>query len=176
MSRVGKFLIARPNIEAGFFARSIVFIYEDTARGTAGLTINKPCGLDFAQIAVQRGQDYAPGQTPIYKGGPVNENSITLLHTDDFISKNTLHTGTGLDVSSDEIMIQKIIDGNTPRGFRVCAGASIWAPGQLDFEIKKNYWLVTELDHSIVFNYQPGDKQWESAINYTGQQFVQRYF
>lgn len=175
MTRVGKFLIARPSIEAGFFARSIIFVYEDTDRGTAGLAVNKQSGLDFVQIAQQRGQVYPQGQTPIFKGGPVNENSIVLLHSDDFVSQNTLHTGTGLDVSSDEVMIQKLIDGNEPRYFRVCAGASVWAPGQLDFEIKKNLWLVSELDHSIAFNHQ-GDKQWESAIAYAGQQFVHRYF
>lgn len=175
MSRVGKFLIARPSIEAGFFARTVIYVYEDTDRGTAGLVVNKPTGLDFAQIAQQRGQHYHSGITPIYRGGPVNENSVVLLHSDDFVSQNTLHTGTGLDISSDEIMIQKLIDGNTPRYFRVCAGASIWAPGQLDFEIKKNYWLVSALDHSVAFN-QQGDAQWDSAIESAGQYFVQRYF
>lgn len=175
MSKVGKFLIARPTIATGFFSKSIIYLYEHSSHGDTGLVINKRSGLDFSQIAQQRGLEYPYGITPIFKGGPINESSVLLVHTDDFSSQNTLHTGKGLDISSDEVMIQKIVDGNTPRYYRICAGASVWAPGQLDFEIAKNYWLVADLDYAVVFD-QMGDDQWESVIDYIGQQFVHRHF
>jgi|AntAceMinimDraft_11_1070367.scaffolds.fasta_scaffold14510_6 putative transcriptional regulator len=174
-NRVGKFLIATPAVSTGFFNRSVVFIYEDSLNGTAGLTINKPSGIDFADIAADRHLPYAHNQTYVYTGGPVNARAINMLHTDDWSSRNTLHTGTGLDISSDDVMIYKIAQGNEPNAYRLTAGASVWAPGQLDHEINSKQWLLLELPHSAVFDYK-GVAQWENSIELYGHQFVSQWF
>lgn len=175
MVKVGKFLIARPTIEIGFFTRSVVFIYQSSASGVNGFCLNKLSSFWTRDLALQIGHDYPTRVDPVYLGGPVNERSVNLLHSDDFTSTNTLHTGTGIDVSSDLLMIEKIVTGNKPRHFRFVAGASVWAPGQLEFEIQKQYWLTADLDLDTVFNLD-GDKQWESAVDQVSQQLVQKYF
>lgn len=175
MNRAGKFLIARPQLNQGFFARSVVYIYEDTANGTAGLTINRPSPGDFADVAQDRGHHYPRGITPIYAGGPVNTRAITMLHTDEWHSENSLYTGTGLDLSSDNLMIYKLIDGNTPKQYRLMAGAAVWAPGQLQAEIDRGSWLVSSLPLDAVF-YSQGDRQWERCIELAGQELVASWF
>jgi putative transcriptional regulator len=173
--KVGKFLIARPTIEIGFFTRSVVFVYQSAASGVSGFCLNKHSSFWTRDLALQMGHDYPTGTDPVYLGGPVNERSVNLLHTDDFVSTNTLHTGVGIDVSSDLLMIEKIVTGNRPRYFKFVAGNSVWAPGQLEFEIQKQYWLVADLNLETVFNLD-GDKQWESAVDQVSQQLVQKYF
>jgi putative transcriptional regulator len=175
MSRVGKFLVATPKIRTGFFEHSVIFIYEDSLNGTAGLVINKPSSIDFADIAGDRNIDYPRNTTLIHTGGPVTPRAVTLLHTDEWASQNTLHTSTGLDISSDEVMLHKIATGNTPQGFRTFSGLSIWVPGQLDHEISHQQWLLTELPHSAVFDVD-GVKQWERSVELYGQQFVAEWF
>lgn len=175
MSRVGKFLIATPKISTGFFQRSVVFIYEDSLNGTAGLVLNKPSNIDFADIAADRNLIYPRNTEYIHNGGPVNSRAVTILHTDDWTSQNTLHTGTGLDISSDNLMIYKIVDGNVPSGFRVMAGAAVWAPGQLDHEMTHKQWMLMDLPHSTVFDVD-GEQQWERSIDLYGQQCVAQWF
>ena len=175
MVKVGKFLIARPTIEIGFFTKSVVFIYQSDSTGASGFCLNKTSSFWTRDLALQIGHDYPLRTDPVYLGGPVNERSVNLLHSDDFVSTNTLHTSTGIDVSSDLLMIEKIVTGNRPKYFRFIAGTSVWAPGQLEFEIQKKYWLTADLTLDTVFELD-SDQQWEAAIDQVSQQLVQRYF
>ena len=175
VKRDGKFLIAKPNQISGFFNKSVVFIYEDGAQGTVGLTINKPTPVDFAQMALERGREYPSGINYLFSGGPVNSRAITMIHTDEWSSQNTLHTGHGVDLSSDELMLQKLIDNNVPKQYRLMAGASVWGPQQLSQEISRGSWLLTHLPVGVIFESQ-GDSQWERCIELAGQQFVAAWF
>jgi putative transcriptional regulator len=159
----------------GFFSKTVVFLYEDTPAGTAGIVLNKPGNLWLSDLARNAGREYPRGINAIYTGGPVNERAIMMLHTDDWQSQNTLHTGVGINISSDSLMIDKILDNNTPRKFRIFTGASIWAPGQLDFEIRRNSWLVAPLTPDLVFDLD-GETQWNCAIERAGKEIINHYF
>ncbi len=175
MGRVGKYLIARPTVNLGFFSKSVVFIYEDSSKGTAGLALTTPSTLTFRELSQERDLPYTVTPHPLYRGGPVGISSIMMLHSDEFASANTLHTGTGFDVSSDEIMIEKLAAGVEPVYFRLMAGGAVWAPGQLDAEIQKGCWLVSDLDPEIVFGLDK-EEQWAAAIEYAGSQIIAKYF
>jgi putative transcriptional regulator len=175
VSRVGQCLIARPSVDAGFFAKTVVFIYEDTPAGTAGIVLNKPSNLWLHDLARNAGRDYPKGINCVYAGGPVNSRAVMMLHSAGWFSSNTLDTGTGIAISSDTVMLDKLLDNNTPRHFRLVAGASVWAGGQLDLEIQRNNWLVTPLSENLIFGLD-GETQWNSAIEAAGKVFVQSYF
>lgn len=175
MSRVGKFLIARPTVELGFFSRSVVFIYEESVDGVAGLALSTPSTYTLKDLARHKQVDYPYDPHVIYCGGPVARNAVMMLHTDDFNSSNTLYTNTGLNVSSDDVMIEKLVSGNNPRQFRLVAGCSVWAPGQLDLEIERGYWLVSKLPTNIAFG-PNGERQWTMAVEHAGREFFAQYF
>lgn len=175
MNRVGKFLITRPTVELGFFRRQVVFIYEETQTGTAGTCLTYPTHLSLRDLALQVGIDYPSGVHPIYKGGPIAQSSIMMIHSEDFVSSNTLHVGKGIDISSDDVMLTKIIEGNQPEQFRLVAGGCLWIPGQLDAEIKKGFWVVSNLKPEIVFDLS-GEAQWKAAIEYAGSEMAAQYF
>lgn len=172
---VGKFLIARPTVELGFFSRSVVFIYEETVEGAAGLALSTPSPYTVKDLARYKQLDYNPDPHIIYRGGPIAPNAVMMLHTEDFNSSNTLYTGTGLNISSDDVMVEKILAGNHPRQFRLVAGCSVWAPGQLDLEIEKGFWLVSKLPYDIAFGLD-GPAQWKAAVTHAGKEFVAQYF
>ena len=175
VSRVGQCLIARPNGAQGFFEHSVIFVYEDNPNGTAGVMLNKRSNMCLHDLAKIAGKDFPKGITPIYQGGPVNNRAVMLLHSDDWFSSNTMHTGMGVNISSDYLMIDKLLLNNTPRHYRLAAGASLWAPGQLDFEIQRDLWLTTPLTTDLIFG-PDGQTQWDRAIERAGQDFVKNYF
>jgi putative transcriptional regulator len=175
VSKVGKFLVARPAINSGFFKKSVVFIYEDTENGTVGLNLSTPSNLTLRAVDPQKTVDYPYPDPVLYLGGPVNDRAVMMLHSDDFVSVNTLFTDSGLNVSSDDLMVEKMFSGDWPRLFRLTVGASVWAPGQLDYEINQNLWLVSDLDYSSVFELS-GDDLWNWAIEFIGSKTMARYF
>jgi putative AlgH/UPF0301 family transcriptional regulator len=175
MSRVGKFLIARPTVDLKCFNHSVVFIYEDSVDGTAGVTLTNPSNLKIRDIITTKQVDINPGDHVVYKGGPVANGALIMIHSDDFSSTNTLHTGTGIDVSSDMLMIEKLSMGNDPLQYRLVSGCCVWKPGQLDKEIEMGFWLLTELNTSIVFG-KSGDNQWNAAVGSAGRQMIDQYF
>ena len=175
MDLIGRILVARPIIQDPYFKKSVVFIYEQNDY-TAGLVLNKPGTMKFADVAIQKGMSCSPeSNVPIYQGGPVNQNALIVLHTNEWNSQNTLVVNNQCSVSSDGLMIHKIASGNNPKGFRVFTGASVWRKGQLEHEMDLNHWLITDFKLSDIFD---TDKraQWDAAINKAATQMIDKLF
>ncbi len=77
------FLIAMPQLEDQFFARSVVYVCEHNERGALGLVINKPGSLSFKalleKIELPMGRADLADQ-PIFRGGPVQTDRGFVLH------------------------------------------------------------------------------------------------
>lgn len=175
MSKVGKFLIARPELKTGFFHNSVIFVYEDSPTGTVGLSLSTPTNLTLRSVDPKKEVDYTGEDPVLYLGGPMNSRAVMMIHSEDFNSTNTLFTDSGLNISSDSLMIDKMFGGNWPELFRMTVGASVWAPGQLDNEINQNFWLVSSLDHRSVFELS-GDDLWTWAVEEAGSRMMARFF
>jgi len=172
-NHTGKFLIARPSV-TGVFSKTVIYIYEDLPNGTSGLIINKPTGKELKDALATYGIPYPSKIDPLYMGGPVAPNSMMMIHTDDFTSTNTLFTPNGINVSSDDLMIEKIVNGGRPDAFKMVCGRSIWGPGQLHQEIHNNGWLVSNLPSNMLFDWG-NDKTWERAIELASNQMFKQY-
>lgn len=175
MDRTGRFLISRPGITSGFFRKSVIFIYEDTNLGSAGINISKPTNLTLRDVDPQKAVDYVAADPVIYSGGPVNKRAVMMLHSNDFVSTNTLFLTDKLSLSSDLLMVEKMYMGNWPRQFRLTAGACIWQSGQLDFEFNRNMWLLGDLDSDKIFDLDQ-EELWGWAVEQVAQQTIARYF
>jgi putative transcriptional regulator len=170
----GRYLIARPHLQ-GVFARSVIYMYEDLPTGSGGVIINRQTGKFLADILAGHNIAYPGKIDPIYLGGPVATNSLMMIHSDDFSSTNTLFTPGGINISSDDLMIEKIVNGARPRAFKMCAGRSQWAPGQLHHELKSNSWLVADLPKKLTFDFG-NEKTWERSIEFASNQMFRQYF
>ena len=171
----GKLLVAHPNL-TDFFSRTVIFIYQDDPnQGTLGLVLNKPTRIKVADIVTEKGLGYA-GSEHVYKGGPVNENAVFLLHEDNWYGSNTFQIGnSGLAITSDTVMMEKLSQGNYPTGWRMCTGCAGWRPGQLQQEMTSVYgWLTCDADCSIVFA-KDGERQWNQALQMCANQKIDQY-
>jgi len=171
----GKLLVAHPSL-TDFFSRTVIFIYQDDPKqGTLGLILNKPTRIKVADIVNEKGLGYG-GTEYVYKGGPVNENAVFLLHEDNWYASNTFQIGnTGLAITSDQLMMEKLSIGDYPVGWRMCTGVAGWRPGQLQQEMNSVYgWLTCDADCSIVFA-KDGERQWNKALQICANQTIDQY-
>lgn len=170
----GKLLAAHPKLTQGIFANSVIYVYQDNPSGTIGIVLNKPTSWKVKEFLASKNFDYM-GTEVIYKGGPVNEQAMVLLHDTDWYSSNSMPVGAGLAISSDLFMLEKLSMDNAPTQWRLFAGVAAWAPGQLHREMRSPAgWQVAIPDNSVVFD-KDGERQWNNAIQLCSQQLIDQY-
>lgn len=153
----------------------MVIISESHKHGHVGFVLNKLTGHSVASIGQQRGICLNTTEQ-IYMGGPVNPNALTMLHTDEWYSSNTMVIGNGLAISSDGFMIEKLSMGNAPRKWRMISGMSGWAPGQLEREIDSvTGWLTVPASPQLALGFS-GSQQWEAGVAATATTTINSYF
>ena len=173
----GKLLIAHPRMAKGMFARTVVFVADHSQHGAYGVVINRPSKRSTVNdIILRAGQEPVLHlDEPLYHGGPVQEAQITMLHTDEWYSSNTRPVTDEFSISSDNFMLEKMIMRNTPNFWRMFAGKSGWAPGQLENEIARNDWLVLDAKPAIVFT-SGQESMWNLCIELCAHQTIADYF
>ena len=174
----GKLLVARPHVMRDpNFAESVVYLYEETDNVVIGLTLNKPSTMTIDDLQRLRGYECSGVAGQLYKGGPVSEQSLMMLHTDDWMSTNTIQTSHGNCISSAELMLDKMVQGNLPKCWRLMSGMSTWGRNQLIAEIYKHKaWLLVEPSRSDIFYSVEGLDQWKYAIKLASEQFTESLF
>lgn len=180
MNYHGRLIVAHPRLTSSFFQHSVIYIYEDTPQGSQGLMLNKSSNFPVSNVFKAQGYDLLSEQR-IYKGGPVHEKALSLLHSSEWYSSNTTPAGN-YNITSDELMIEKMSMGNAPVLWRMVSGICGWAPGQLHAEIngKKPFnsdkgWLTLTPTDSIMFEYD-GEEQWQKAVQMSSTQMVNHFF
>ena len=184
MSLTGKILISHPNVPDGnIFHRSVVYLYQDNpSEGSIGLILNKPSKFLVQDAARDKNIILPDLHNKIYHGGPVNQQALVMLHTNNWGSENTMPAGRQLCVSSDNLMFHKLANGDHPAYWRMFGGMAGWAPGQLDAELSgkwpyraENSWLIAEPTEEFLFM-KNGEKQWQRAFELSSNQMFNQYF
>lgn len=182
MNRQGRLLIAHPNLSSQTpFYKSVIYIVTDDKEGTTGLIINKSTAYSVNSFAASYGVNLNTTKEKLRFGGPVNTKSIFLLHSEEFMTQGSIHTGNGICVSYDSLILEKM-EYQTPAYWRLCIGMCAWQPGQLDLELEavkpykaENSWLLAEPNDSIIFEYD-GEKQWEKSLAASSRQMINQFF
>jgi putative transcriptional regulator len=166
-----KILISTPKMgQDSTFARSVVFVYEESPQ----LFINKPTRTKLKKILESKGFATVDMKDLVYQGGPVNQESILLLHTDEWSCKNTLKLGNGFSLTSDAQMLKKLHEEDSPDEWRCFSGLSVWSPGQLEGEINSKCWLTAEPSEELLLN-TPIEQIYEKAIKICSEQTFNKY-
>ena len=71
-------------------------------------------------------------------------------------------------------MLRKYANGDTPRGYKFCAGVSVWQNEQLAKEMENNAWLLVDLNKNIIFDHN-GLTQWDLAIERAAKNTMDQY-
>lgn len=178
MNLIGTLLIAPPSVKDNFWSKTAIMVTEHNLAGSTGLVLNKRSELTLRQFGSRLGFDIKiPGY--LYVGGPVNPQSLSLLHTNEWASKNTMRLNETFSISSAEDILPRFASGDTPMYFRMFLGMAGWAQGQLLSEIKgvppwdhSKSWCLSSADIKLVFDTDRED-QWCHCIDRSGLEFAQ---
>ena len=151
----GRLLISDPFASDFFFTRSVVLITEYMPReGAMGFILNKPMAEE--DIPPELINEFGVNAIPrIYYGGPVGTNQMFYLHKlPDTILEGSMQIMPGLYWGGDykelvNLIKQGAVDYNDVKFF---VGYSGWSPGQLESEIKRNYWVIADTQPSEILS------------------------
>lgn len=174
----GMMLVATPKLDNDVFDHTVIYLWEYSSKsGAQGTVVNKSSPTSVYELCER--MDYDPlmslDSEQLFHGGPVAERSITMLHTTDWYSANTKVIEDSVAISSDTVMLEKITQGNSPEFWRMFAGRAQWEPGQLEKEIRKNYWLTMPAVPDLIW-LGSGDSQWAAALDACSQHAVESWF
>ncbi len=119
---------------------------------------------------------------PLYWGGPVNPNTVWMLHDREWSIENSLEVDDNWSVTSHTQMFEKMVAGDMPSKFRIFYGHAAWSPGQLEGELRgEEPW---KLEHSWLVVNDPDpewiiemdiEHLWSSSCSVSGQQAVESW-
>jgi putative transcriptional regulator len=169
-SLANHFLIAMPNLRDPNFARSVTLICEHSSEGAMGIVINRSTDLRLADVLEQMDINGGTSQhrdTPVYLGGPVQNNRGFVLHEPLGKWESTLAVTQSLGVSTSRDILVALAENRGPQRCLLALGYAGWSAGQLEREIGENTWLSGPADHQILFD-TPAEARWGAAAKHLG--------
>lgn len=164
----GKLLIAEPFLTDPEFARSVVLLCSHGEEGTIGFVLNRISMNNIGDLL----PDMLGIEIPIYDGGPVQPDTLHIIH------KIPEEMG-GVEIfpgvywgSSYENLSRMIEDGRVDQqNVRLFAGYAGWETGQLESEMKEKSWIVAGATEKIIFE-QDSTQIWRMALKSLGDDFA----
>ncbi|MDX1350325.1 MAG: YqgE/AlgH family protein [Putridiphycobacter sp.] len=164
----GRVLITEPFLEDDYFERSVVLICEHNEDGSFGFVLNK-----YSEIELQDISDFPSFDTQISIGGPVDPQHLYYIHTLGHDIPGSIEVVDGLYMGGDfEALKEKANLGLIKKNqIRFFIGYSGWTKGQLEDELVKNAWLVSDIiDLSALMNDQY-ETIWEDYMRHQGGKY-----
>lgn len=164
----GKILISEPFLYDYFFKRSVVLLAEHNREGSFGVIINKPIKAPLSEVV----KGFPAFEGKVYLGGPVQSDSLFFIHTLGEKIGNSMEIFKGLYWGGDIEAVQELINLKVlnPDQIRFFVGYSGWAPKQLDGELKRNSWVVSQIDLHTLLNTQPASL-WDHTLHELGAKY-----
>ncbi len=154
----GSLLLAHPHLKDPNFACSVVLLTTHEDGGSVGVVLNQNTG--------KRLRDYSPdfvdldlGDLPVYIGGPVSPDQITLAAWKAMPEEGQFQLYFGMEPTIAQSKLQTDPDLE----FRAFKGYSGWSEGQLLGELEDNAWVVTEIDSQSISEFD-GAELWRRLI------------
>ena len=162
------FLIATEKMNDNRFEKTVIAMLENDEDGAWGLVINKPMGsiplamlIDPSLSTSEEREKLYEKNILIFWGGPVEVKKIFVLHSSEYQSDSTKNYG-GISISQDYNILFDIAEDRGPEKSLVILGYSGWGSGQLEGEMERDHWILSDLDSDIIFERESINK-WPKA-------------
>ena len=163
------FLVATKKMRDPRFKNTVIIMLENSEKGAMGLVINKPLSsiplsslIYKSRNATNKQKELYNVKIPVYWGGPVNENNILILHSHEYKNETTINY-KNISISSDYNILFEIADNKGPKKNLVIVGISSWGEGQLEGEMEREGWTLSEINLNLIFEMDNTEK-WLNAI------------
>ena len=156
-STKGFFIVATNKSQDPRFKNTVIVMLDHDNKGALGVVINKPLGtfkigslLKNLNINDNSKKELYNFEVPIYWGGPLDNNKILILHSNDYKNQNTKNY-KDIAFTNDYKTLLDIAQNKGPKNKLVILGVSAWNIGQLEGEIDKGHWNLSEINENILF-------------------------
>jgi len=163
------FLVATEKMNDNRFSQTVIVMLESDQNGAWGLVINKPLGIMPIALLIDSSLNTSEEReklfginVPIYWGGPVDVHEIFILHSNEYQSETTKKFGD-ISISQDYNILFDIAKNKGPKKSLIILGYSGWGGGQLEGEMEKDSWVLSEIDKKLIFK-TDNEKKWTIAI------------
>lgn len=158
----GKMLISMPHLADPRFYHTTLAMYKHDHEGAGGIIFNKPAKtIILSDLFGDMGISLLPDmhETPVYYGGPVDTNQVFVLHSHDYLDRDTVPICAGISITANRHILTAIANKTGPSKYKICLGHAMWGPNQLESEISGAWqqkdlssWLYHELKSEDVFS------------------------
>jgi len=162
------FLIATEKMNDNRFEKTVIAMLENDEDGAWGLVINKPMGsiplamlIDPSLSTSEEREKLYGVNILIFWGGPVEVKKIFVLHSSEYQSEST-EKYDSISISQDYNILFDIAEDRGPEKSLVILGYSGWGSGQLEGEMERDHWILSDLDSDIIFE-KESMKKWPKA-------------
>lgn len=166
---IGTFIVAKPGMKEGGFAKSVILLVQHQEEGTWGVIINRPTMIPISQAlpSVKQLQSFSD---PLFFGGPMSQDELVMLIRSEHELEGAHHLFGELYISGNTDALSPVLQVVSSRTvFRAYAGSAGWAPGQLQDEVDSGDWWVVSADMRDIFDKLPADV-WPDMVGITEEQ------
>ena len=163
------FLIATEKIKDNRFSKTVIVMLESDEDGAWGFVINKQLGtmpiallIDPSLNTSEEREKLYKINIPIFWGGPVDVKTIFILHSAEYQSDTTQNYGS-ISISQDYNTLFDIAENKGPEKSLVIFGYSGWGGGQLEGEMERDHWILSDIDLDITFD-KDSNTKWNKAF------------
>ena len=162
------FLIATEKMKDDRFEKTVIIMLESDKNGAWGIVINRRLGtmpiallIDPSLNASEEREKLFKINIPVFWGGPVDIKEIFIMHSTEYQSETTKNYGN-ISISKDYNILFDIAENKGPEKSLVIFGYSGWGSGQLEGEMERDHWILSDLDSDIIFEKESIEK-WRRA-------------
>jgi putative transcriptional regulator len=164
----GKILISEPFSQDLYFKRSIVLLTEYSSDGAMGFILNKPVDIKLNEAL----DNFPKFDASVSLGGPVNTDRVFFLHTlNEKMLQGSINIYDDIYWAGNFHKLKNYItEGKIDKSkIRFFLGYSGWSAGQLENEIKNNFWLVSDIDKNLLF--ETNTDIWKEALQTLDEEY-----
>ena len=162
------FLIATEKMKDNRFEKTVIIMFESDNDGAWGLVVNKRLGIMPIALLIDPSLSTSKERERLYKinipifwGGPVDAKEIFILHSTEYQSDTTRNYGN-ISVSQDYNILFDIAENKGPEKSLIIFGYSGWGSGQLEGEMERDHWILSDIDLNIIFD-EKSNAKWNKA-------------
>jgi len=162
------FLIATEKMKDNRFEKTVIIMLESDNDGAWGLVVNKRLGIMPIALLIDPSLSTSKERERLYKinipifwGGPVDAKEIFILHSTEYQSDTTRNYGN-ISVSQDYNILFDIAENKGPEKSLIVFGYSGWGSGQLEGEMERDHWILSDIDLNIIFD-EESNAKWNKA-------------